>query len=177
MRAYNATNDTWIKLETRWTYASRAAIEYFMDPRNSLDEDKIFVFMQQSYKEDAKMQENLRTVIKGTFLEAGYDKNGDGTVEPDAYIEDLVAAAKDSNVSPYVLAATIIVEQGAKGESSIISGTYAGYEGYYNFYNFAASGAGADDIIKSGLEYAKKNGWDSRAKQSQAVQKHMPTDI
>lgn len=167
MRAYDENTKKWITLEERWTYASRAAIEYFMDPRNSLNEDMIFAFMQQSYQEDEKMQENLRTVIKGTFLENGYDKDGDGKIESDAdknaYIDDLITAAKESKVSAYVLAATIIVEQGAKGESNLISGKYSGYEGYYNFFNFAASGSTADDIAKSGLEYAKKSGWNSRA--------------
>lgn len=166
MRGYNAETDKWTTLESRWTYASRAAIEYFMDPRNSLNEDMIFAFMQQSYKQDEKMQDNLRTIIKGTFLENGYDKDGDGKIEGDtdknAYVTDLIDAAKQSGVSAYVLAATIIVEQGTKGESSLISGTYSGYEDYYNFFNFAASGSNTADIVKSGLEYAKKEGWKGR---------------
>lgn len=161
MRAFDGKN--WITLEERWTYASRAAIEYFMDPRNSLNENMIFAFMQQSYQEDEKMADNLRSIIKGTFLESGYDRNGDGTLEADAYIEDIVAAAKESRVSPYVLAATIIVEQGANGNSNLISGNYAGFEGYYNFFNFAASGTTIDDITVSGLTYARDNGWNSRA--------------
>ena len=162
-RAYNSATDKWITLESRWTYASREAIEYFMDPRNSLNEDMIFAFMKQSYQEDAKMQENLRVVIKGTFLEKGYDKNGDGSADKDAYIEDIIAAAKASKVSPYVLAATIIVEQGTKGESALISGVYSGYEGYYNFFNFSAAGNNTQEIIQNGLSYAKQNGWNSRS--------------
>lgn len=162
LRAYNSSTDSWITLESRWTYASRAAIEYFMDPRNSLNEDMIFAFMQQSYQEDENLQDNLRTIIKGTFLETGYDKDGDGTVDTNAYIEDLITAAKESAVSPYVLAATIIVEQGTKGETHLVSGKYPGYEGYYNFFNFAASGSSADDIARSGLEYAKRSEWNSR---------------
>ena len=162
MRGYNAETNQWLTLESRWTYASREAIEYFMDPRNSLNEDMIFAFMQQSYQEDEKMQDNMRTIIKGTFLENGYDKNGDGTVDKDAYIEDLIAAAKESKVSPYVLAATIIVEQGTKGETHLVSGKYPGFEGFYNFFNFAASGSTKDEIAKSGLTYAKNNAWNSR---------------
>ena len=161
-RAFNSSTNQWIALEGRWTYASRTAIEYFMDPRNSLDENKIFAFMQQSHQEDEKLKENLQSIIKGTFLEKGYDKNGDGTVETDAYIEDLIAAANESKVSAYVLAATIIVEQGTKGESGLISGKQQGYEGYYNFFNFNASGSSVADIVKSGLEHAKKSGWNSR---------------
>ncbi len=175
MRAYNAETDEWVTEETRWTYASRAAIEYFMDPRNSLNEDMIFAFMKQSYQEDEKMRDNLRTVIKGTFLENGYDEDGDGTVDADAYIDDLILAAQQSNVSPYVLAATIIVEQGTKGETNLISGDYtytyindAGeeviddYSGYYNFFNYSASGSTKDAITISGLTYAMNNGWSSR---------------
>lgn len=156
MRAYDAATDTWLKPEPRWTYASRAAVEYYMDPRNSLNENMIFAFMQQSYQEDSNITENLRTIIKGTFLERGYDGNAD------AYINDIINAAKSSGVSPYVLAATIVVEQGTGGTSQLISGTYQGYEGYYNFFNFAASGATQTEIITSGLTYAQNSGWNSR---------------
>lgn len=146
MRAYNAETDTWITLEGRWTYASRTAIEYFMDPRNSLNDEKIFVFAKQSYNEETQIKDALKTVVKSTFLGKGYEGNSD------AYLDDIMEAARLSGVSPYVLAATIIVEQGVKGESNLISGTYPGYEGYYNFFNFAASGV---DIVGSGLTYAK----------------------
>lgn len=156
MRAYNSSTNEWIKLETRWTYASRVAIEYYMDPRNSLNEDMIFAFMQQSYQEDENMSENLLKVIKGTFLEQGYDGN------KDAYINDIINAAKTSGVSPYVLAATIIVEQGTRGGTNLISGTYPGFEGYYNFFNYSTTGANADEMAVSGLTYAKTNGWNSR---------------
>lgn len=67
IRAYDVSTDSWQILENRWTYASREAIEYFMDPRNSLNENMIFAFMQQSYQEDSDLTENLRSVIKGTF--------------------------------------------------------------------------------------------------------------
>ncbi len=146
MRAYNQETASWITLENRWTYASRTAIEYFMDPRNSLNDVKIFAFAKQSYNEETQTKESLKTVVKSTFLEKGYDDN------PDAYLDDIMEAARLSGVSPYVLAATIIVEQGVAGASGLISGTYPGYEGYYNFFNFAASG---QDIIGSGLTYAK----------------------
>ncbi len=146
MRAYNAQTDSWVKLEERWTYASRAAIEYFMDPRNSLNDVKIFAFAIQSYNEKTQTKDGLRTVVANTFLEKGYDG------KPDEYLDNIMEAARLSGVSPYVLAATIIVEQGVNGKSNLISGTYPGYEGYYNFFNFAASG---QDIVGSGLEYAK----------------------
>ncbi len=162
MRGYNADTDTWLVKESRWTYASRAAIEYFMDPRNSLNEGMIFAFMQQSYHEDENTKENLRTIVKGTFLEAGYDKDGDGNADTDAYIDDLIVAAQSSKVSPYVLAATIIVEQGTDGKTDLISGTYPGFEDCYNFFNFATSGSTTAEMVQSGLTYAKDNGWNDR---------------
>ena len=146
MRAYDAATDSWITLEGRWTYASRAAIEFFMDPRNSLDDVNIFAFAKQSYDTTSQTKEGLRTVVKGTFLESGYDGYSD------AYLDDIMEAARLSNVSPYVLAATIVVEQGRKGTSDLISGTYPGFEGYYNFFNFGASGS---NVVVSGLTYAK----------------------
>lgn len=161
-RGYNEQNDSWITLETRWTYASKMAIEYFLDPRNSLDENKIFVFMQQSYNKDLFSKDALRTVVKDTFLEKGYDKTGDSAIENDAYIDDIIAAAEQSGVSPYVIAATIIIEQGTKGDTDMISGRYPGFEGYYNFFNFSASGNTKDAITKAGLTYAKQNGWNNR---------------
>lgn len=162
LRGYDEQTDSYITLETRWTYASRAGIEYFMDPRNSLDENKIFVFMLQAYNEEMYSLEDLRAVVKGTFLENGYDKSGDGTLDADAYLDDIITAAQQSGVSPYVLAATIIIEQGVNGTSDAISGNFKDYEGYYNFFNFSASGSTVEEITKSALSYAKTNDWSSR---------------
>jgi len=156
VRGYDQQTDSYITLETRWTYASRAGIEYFLDPRNSLDEKNIFVFMLQAYNDSMYNKESLRAVVKGTFLEKGYDGN------TDAYIDDILTASQSSGVSPYVLAATIIIEQGVNGTSGVISGNYTGYEGYYNFFNYSASGNTVDEITKSALAYAKENNWNSR---------------
>lgn len=149
-------NGVWLQPEPRWTYASRQAIAYYMDPRNSLSLDKIFVFMQQSYDPQTQTKDTLRSVVANTFLENGYGDN------KDAYIDDIMQAATESGVSPYVIASTIIVEQGTSGGNSQISGTYSGYEGYYNFFNYGASGATTQQIIVSGLEHAKAEGWNSR---------------
>ena len=165
IRAYNCATNSGIILESRWTYASRAAIEYYMDPRNSLDENNILVFMQQSYQKSSDEKDLLRTIVKGTFLEKGYDKNANGSIESsekDAYINDIISAGQKSGVSPYVLAATIIVEQGTLGNTNMVSGKYPGYEGYYNFFNFNASGSNTAEISASALAYAKQKGWNSR---------------
>lgn len=160
-RAYDSVTGKYVEKYTNWTYASRAAIAYFVDPRNYFDEKSIFAFLQQAYNAELQNKNGLRTVVAGTFLEKGYDKDGDGTVDADAYIDDIMQAAEKSSVSPYVLAAAIIVEVGVNG-STVTSGTcdeYDGaYKGYYNFYNWNATG---DDEIKNALQFAKDNGWNS----------------
>ena len=65
-------------------------------------------------------------------------------------------------VEPYVIAGTIIVEQGTSGTSGLISGTYAGYEGYYNFFYYGAYGKDKEENVKNGLIYAKNKDWNSR---------------
>ena len=147
-------------LEGRWTYASRKSIAFFMDPRNGLtvnnsqsDFPNIFTFLEHTYNASVQTEAGVRSIVANTFLANGY--GGD----KDAYIKDIMAAAGESGVSPYIIATTIITEQGTGGTSRLISGTYSGYEGYYNFFNYGAYG---DNVIKNGLEYAKKQGWNSR---------------
>ena len=146
--------------EDRWTFASREAIAYFMDPRNALTVTNtkssfpnIFTFLQQSYDSATQTEAGLGSVVAGTFLANGYGGNND------AYISDIMEAARQSGVSPYVIASTIIIEQGTKGTSPLISGTYGGYEGYYNFFNYGASG---ENVVLNGLKYAKNKDWNSR---------------
>ena len=154
-------NGKWDEKYPNWTYASRAAIAYYVDPRNYLSENSVFAFLEQVYDEKTQNADGLKTVIAGTFLEKGYDKDGDGNIESDAYVEDIMEAAVKSKVSPYVLAAAIIVEVGVNGgtvTSGICEDYNGDYKGYYNFYNWNATG---DDVIKNALAFAKKEGWDS----------------
>ncbi|MBR3968445.1 MAG: hypothetical protein IKJ93_02530 [Clostridia bacterium] len=174
-RAYNSSTKRYVEKYSGWTYASRSAIAYFVDPRNYLDDSYIFAFLQQPYDKKLQDKEGLRTVVAGTFLEKGYDKDKDSKIDKDAYIDDIMLAAKESGVSPYVLAAAIIVEVGVNG-STVTSGkkythTYIDpktnkkvtkqYKGVYNFYNWNATG---DDVIGNALKYAKEQGWTSREK-------------
>lgn len=132
----------------RWTYASRMAISYFMNPRNFLNADDIFMFLKLSDNNGSHTRDMLKTVVFNTFL------------NEDKYIDAIMEAAAATKLSPLAIASIILVEQG-KGGSSLISGNYLGYEGYYNFFNIGASGKGNDEIVKSGLEYAKSKGWNS----------------
>ncbi|MBR4073652.1 MAG: hypothetical protein IKK24_06890, partial [Clostridia bacterium] len=135
-------------------------VAYYMDPRNFLDANTIYMFMKHTYDPAAQNEEGIKNIIKGTFLEKGYtdpkDKDYDGS-----YIKVIIEAAKQSGVSPYIIASTIRLEQGVNGTSDLISGKYSGYEGYYNFFNVNASGSA---VVVNGLKYAKKEGWNTRSK-------------
>lgn len=141
-------------VQTRYACASSSIIQYYMDPRNFLNNDvKVFQFLEISYNEKIHTTEGIKSVIKGTFMENKKLKiTIDGKEKEMTYEEIILEAAKQSKMSPYSIATKIIQEVGSKGSDSV-SGTYAGYEGYYNFYNYAASDGGSP--IAKGLEYAK----------------------
>jgi len=141
-------------VETRYACASSDIIQYYMDPRNFLNNDvKIFQFLEISYNEKIHTTEGIKSVIKGTFMENKKLKiTIEGKEKEMSYEEIILEAAKASKMSPYSIATKIIQEVGSKGSDSV-SGKYSGYEGYYNFYNYAASDGGSP--IAKGLEYAK----------------------
>lgn len=157
--SYNWSTNKWDDKNGGWTGASREIIAYYMDPRNFLNSSEIFQFMQQTYNNQTT-ESDVNKVIAGTFMEKGYTaKKGD--VYGGSYAKVLIAAGKASGIDPCVLAAAIIQEQGSKGSSSLISGTYKGYEGYYNFFNVGASGDNSTEVIVNGLKRAQKEGWNS----------------
>ena len=79
-----------------------------------------------------------------------------------SYIDLIMKAAQTSGVSPYVLAAMIIQEQGKSGNSPLISGSYGSYAGYYNFYNINAYAHNGMTAVESGLKYASESGNGNR---------------
>ncbi len=167
---YNWTTGKWNTYSGGWTDASKEVIAYYMDPRNFLNTDAIYMFMQQSYREGTATEAELAEFVSGTYLGKGFtvkqpddntaeDEDADAAYEG-SYVKIILEAAKQANVNPYVLASTLILEQGREGKSDLISGTTENYPGYYNFFNYKASG---DDVIKNGLIYAKEQGWNSRS--------------
>ncbi len=86
-----------------------------------------------------------------------------GTSAP--YVDILLEAGAQSGVSPYVLTAMILQEQGRDGKSDSISGK----SGYYNFYNFEAYASNGMTAVQRGLWYASQAGnylrpWNSADK-------------
>lgn len=139
-----------------WGFASQKALEYYMDPRNGLTQERIFQFEQLTYNASYHTEEALTIFLNNTFM-------GNGALMPETvltYAHGIwaIGAEAKQNVSPFHLAARIYQEQG-KGTSPLISGTYPGFEGYYNFFNVKASGKTNEEIYVNGLTYAKEKNW------------------
>ena len=152
--SYDWGSGTWVSVENgRWHYASREVIKYYMDPRNFLNEQYIYTYMKQNYDPTSQNEEGVRKMVSGTFLENNYSDPND-TEYGGSYVAVIMEAARQSGINPYMLAATILQEQG-KGTSDLIAGPY------YNFFNISANG---DNPVTNGINYAKGRGWDTRSK-------------
>ncbi len=143
--------------EGNWYYATEAAVEVYMDPRNSLTEAKIFQFEQLTYNEQYHTLEAIQAFLDNTFMNGSKPAPGMDTM---TFAEMFWYIGKEEGrkVSPFHLAARVLQEQG-QGNSPLISGTYPGYEGYYNYFNVGASGNTEQMVIESGLRYAREHGW------------------
>lgn len=147
---YNWLTDEYTPIEGKtWFQASRAAVEYYMDPRNFLTEDTIFQFEALSYEKSTQTISGVEKILAGSFMDGVKISDGASKI---TYAEAYMKAAAASNVSPYHLAARTIQEVGKKGGKGT-TGNTPGYEGYYNFYNI-----GATTGVTAGLNYAKTGG-------------------
>ncbi len=161
--SYDWDEGKWVTTNGGWTGASREVVAFYMDPRNFLNSKEIYMFLEQSYNSKVQNEAGVKKIIKGTFLEKAYTP-ASGETGSGSYLKVIMTAAKESGVNPYIIASKIIQEQGVKGTSGLISGTYDGYKGYYNFFNVNATGSTTTAVIKSGLQYAKDKGWNTRYK-------------
>jgi len=163
--AYNWKTDTFVVFDgTYWVTASKAAIEYYMDPRNFLTEDYIFQFELLTYQSNYQTVQGVEKILAGTPLaNASYSfLDDDGNYKTLTYAETFIKAAEASGVSPYHLASRVKQEvvTGSTTLSGSATGKYSGYEGYYNFYNIGANDSPGGGAIANGLKFAK-NGTNS----------------
>ena len=145
--------------ESGWNYATRPAVAYHMDPRNSLTETYIFQFEQLTFNASYHTEAAVQTFLNGTFMKGKLPDDSAGRTYAKAFFE----IGKGRKLSPIHLASRVYQEQG-QGTSGLISGTYPGYEGYYNFFNVNVYGSSTTEKIVKGLTYAKKQGWNTRYK-------------
>lgn len=126
-----------------WRCASQSAIAYMMDPRNSLNADDIFQF--EELTTNTATEDTIKTSVKGTFLQ-GHEK-------------EIINSANKTGINGYYIVARLIQEQSSKG--SVLSD---GSKGYYNPFNIQAIGNTDAEVITNGINYAKKQGWDTLEK-------------
>lgn len=133
-----------------WVSASRAAVEYYMDPRNALTTPYIFQFEVLSYNSAVHVQSGVQNILNGTFMAGSYSYNG-GSM---SYSQTFMDAANVSGVSPYHLASRVRQEQGTTG-TTLSDGNVSGYSGYYNFFNIGAWTTSGASASVNGAKYAK----------------------
>ena len=149
-----------VEVDSGWVDASRQAIEYTMDPRNFLNERRMFQFETLSYDPSVTTLGGIDKILYGTefYNRIVEYKTAAGTniVMSKKYSDLIMHAGITSGVSPYFLAARIKQEVGPFLSHNSISGTVSGYEGLYNFYNIGAtSDPNYMQVIRNGLQYAK----------------------
>ena len=147
-----------------WVTAHKSVVAYYLDPRNFLNSTDIFQFFMQTYVPELQTIDGLKKLVSGTFLANNFPESTYAT-----YCDVIMEAAKQSGVSPYVLASMILTEQGTNGTGNSISGTVSGYKGFYNFFYVSAYAHSGRDAVTNGLIYASAGStymrpWNTRAK-------------
>ncbi|MBR0373702.1 MAG: SH3 domain-containing protein [Mogibacterium sp.] len=131
-----------------WYNASKKVVQYYMDPRNFLNEDRIYMFEDLTYHK-YHTAATVQKIIAGTALaKAGY--------MPVWFVN----AGKKYNISPISLAARARSEVG--GGSIACSGYKIDGVTYYNPFNIGAY-SGSNPVM-NGMKYAQKHGWDTKEK-------------
>lgn len=148
-----------VEVDGNWVDCSRQAIEYTMDPRNFLNEIRIFQFENLSSNLTNNTKSNIEKILYGTEMynnKVNYLDAYGNRIYTDKYYSDLISdASRVSGVNGFHLASRIKQEVGAFLSHKSISGDVEGYRGLYNFYNIGAtSSVGQLEAIKKGLQYA-----------------------
>ncbi len=147
--AYDWKTGTYLAVDSGgWVTAAPAVVNYYMDPRNFLDETYLFQFEDLHYS-DSQTLEGVKAILPA---------------KQETFAEDLLKAAKASKVSAYFLA-TRMAQEGSKIDGTWVGDDGVSYKGYYNFFNYGAyagSQHGAyHGAVTNGAIYAKKQGWDT----------------
>ena len=103
-----------------WYQASRGTIEYFMDPRNWLNEREVFMFETLQFDADSQTCEAVEKTLSKTFMANAKCGGFGGT-----FAELLMDVGRKLKVSPVFLAGRLASEQGLGAPQSL--GTLGDY--------------------------------------------------
>ncbi len=160
--------------EKGWYQASSSAVGYYMDPRNFLTEEGVFMFENLQYNKEIQTKDALKSILKNTFM------------DNDEYVNYFMKAADKSGASPTYLASRVRQEKGANGSTGVDGAKFTfakdnecanryrnsdswtilnncgndkEYSGIYNFYNIGAYGTYQSPVVR-GLIWAN-GGYDA----------------
>lgn len=150
--AYDVYSGTWYGLDGYWVAASKEIIAYYLDPRNFICDDYIFMFENQSYNSKIHKISGVQAILKNTFMSGNYTAPDTGVTY--SYAQTFMDAAEQSGVSPYHLASRCRNEQGVYGAPQSL-GTVAGYENYFNFFDIQAYATSTMTAAEMGCKFAK----------------------
>lgn len=149
-----------VEIDSGFVDSSRQSVEYCMDPRNFLNEVRIFQFEALSYEAHTNNLDGIEKILYGTEFyntKVSYlDSNGNTINMNERYSDLILRGGQTSGVSPYHLASRIKQEVGPFLSHSSISGNVEGFKGLYNFYNIGATSSPEPmGAIKNGLKFAQ----------------------
>ena len=170
-------NDRWkntnpgeynVEVDSGWVDCSKQSLLYTMDPRNFLNEVRIFQFEELSFNSSSNSVDGIEKILYGTEFYnqiVSYLTSSGSTVTMNKKYSDLIySAGIQSKVSSYHLASRIKQEVGPFLSHNSISGKVSGYEGLYNFYNIGATSSSEPmGAIINGLKYARDGNGASEA--------------
>ncbi len=152
--SYNETTKTFIQKSPGGYYKpNKETLAYYLDPRNFLEETKIFMFEDNKInlqRSEDKLRESLKNVldIKDSTSNESFFKK---------YFDSFVSAKK-LGVNPVFIASRVRQEKGI-----ITSENGIKKNGYYNLFNIGAFDSCTDPNY-CGAEFASKKGWDTPEK-------------
>lgn len=149
-----------VEIDAGWVDSSKEAVMYLMDPRNFLNEVRIFQFEELSYNSSTNNIEGIEKILYGTEFynkKVSYlNSSGESILTSSKYSDLILKASKTSYVSSYHIASRIKQEVGPFLSHKSISGDVPGYKALYNFYNIGATSSSEPlGAIKNGLRYAR----------------------
>lgn len=144
--------------------ASKSAVAYVLDPRNSLYEKYIFQFEGLTYN-NLITTSVIEKVISSSPMVGTYAKkykNAGNWCDMDmSYAEIINEVGSKLNVSSVYIASRMIQEtSGDIVNNGSINGSNSKYPGVYNFFNIGATpDKNGDNSVTNGLKYASSKGW------------------
>ncbi len=152
-----------IREASNWVSASKTAVEYYMDPRNFLDEKQIFQFESTSY-DGTQTKEGVEAILVGTWMHdslISYLTTGQSQKTYDSttkYSDVIMKAAQDFGMNAYYIASKIKQENGGRTNASCtaVNGSTSPFQGIYNYFNIGAY-AGAKDGLAWAAGFLKAN--------------------